>query len=331
MPEINYFWDEIEDNVVREYDENNNTVASYTTEPTLYGSVLSQDRQGEVRHYQFDGQGNTTELTDESGNVTDTRRHSAFGEVTESTGTTECLYQFGGRWGSRTVNGSPYVFVRRREYYPSIARWCSTDPSLARLDYAFVDNSPLYKCDPSGLDAVAASVTCTVTAGFWVFCPKLWSVCGCEMWAWRNEVIGTKWLSVLPNCPCIIGSPPKNPDGKIWNDPEKGDSVHHPGAAHCIRSKPTPGGHGQQCCYNHDGLLITEGTAAGTPDYGGFPEYWFGHTVDDVLSFWACCRAGVLWRYYKWRPPNNGLECPPRKIGETRDLKCQDYNANPLI
>jgi len=85
-----YFWNEIEDDVVREYDENNNTLAQYTTEPTRYGSVLSQDRGGELWYFQFDGLGNTTELTDPNGAATDTRRYSAFGELTESTGSTVC-------------------------------------------------------------------------------------------------------------------------------------------------------------------------------------------------------------------------------------------------
>ena len=99
MADVTYVWDPIEDNVIRERDENGNTIVNYTTEPTLYGAVLSQDRGGQVRHYHFDGQGNTTELTDENGNVTDTRKYSAFGEATESTGTTEFPYQWGGRWG----------------------------------------------------------------------------------------------------------------------------------------------------------------------------------------------------------------------------------------
>ena len=34
-----YFWDEIEDNVIEEYDgDTGNTIVEYTTEPTLYGS-----------------------------------------------------------------------------------------------------------------------------------------------------------------------------------------------------------------------------------------------------------------------------------------------------
>ena len=74
MPHVSYFWDEMEGNVVEEYDgDTGNTIATHTTEPTLYGSVLSQDRSGEKRYFQFDGLGNTTELTDGAGNVTDER------------------------------------------------------------------------------------------------------------------------------------------------------------------------------------------------------------------------------------------------------------------
>ena len=94
MTHVQYVWDPIEDNVIRECDGSGNVLVDYTTEPTLYGSVISQDRGGQVRHYHYDGQGNTTELTDENGNVTDTRKYSAFGEVTESTGTTEFPYQW---------------------------------------------------------------------------------------------------------------------------------------------------------------------------------------------------------------------------------------------
>lgn len=120
-----YFWDEIEDNVIEEYDENGNTIVEYTTEPTLYGSVLTQDRGGQIRLYHFDGQGNTTELTDENGNVTDTRKYSAFGEVTESTGTTEFPYQWGGRWGYIFDKDLGTYSVRRRNYY-SLRGRCTT-------------------------------------------------------------------------------------------------------------------------------------------------------------------------------------------------------------
>ena len=151
MPEVNYFWDEIEDNVIEEYDENGNTIVEYTTEPTLYGSVLSQDRGGQVRHYHYDGQGNTVSLTDDAGNVTDTRKYSAFGEVTESTGTTVFPYQYGAQWGY-AADGVMYS-IRRRHLAFSTGRWTSCDTVLSILDingYTYARSSPTRFIDPSG-------------------------------------------------------------------------------------------------------------------------------------------------------------------------------------
>lgn len=44
MVAINYDWDELEDNIDEEYDDTGNTIAEYTTEPQLYGNVISQNR-----------------------------------------------------------------------------------------------------------------------------------------------------------------------------------------------------------------------------------------------------------------------------------------------
>jgi len=155
MPEVNYFWDEIEDNVVREYDENNNTIASYTTEPTLYGSVLSQDRGGEKRYFQFDGLGNTTELTDVSGGVTDTRRYSSFGGVSEATGVGDIAWQWGGRLGYH-VTLTVGIYVRRRFYTFSLLRWLSVDPLVSTSNhYLYCRNNALVNSDPSGANPVA--------------------------------------------------------------------------------------------------------------------------------------------------------------------------------
>lgn len=156
MPHISYFWDEMEDNVVEEYDgDTGNTIAAYTTEPTQYGSVLSQNRGGEKRAFQFDGLGNTTELTDGTGNVTDERRYSAFGETVVTTGSTSMPFQYGGRWGYHASGGVP-VSIRRRQYEPSRIRWTSSDPlGVVVLNgaslYAFLANSPFVNADPSGL------------------------------------------------------------------------------------------------------------------------------------------------------------------------------------
>lgn len=123
MPHVSYFWDEIEDNVTEEYNEDGSTLASYTTEPTRYGSVLSQDRSGERRYFQFDGQGNTTELTNDTGNVTDSRRYDSCGRITESTGTSICPFQFQASRGLYQPSSLGRVSFRLREYYPLLGRY----------------------------------------------------------------------------------------------------------------------------------------------------------------------------------------------------------------
>jgi len=164
MPEINYFWDEIEDNVVREYDENNNTIASYATEPTLYGSVLSQNRSGQKRHYQFDGQGNTTELTDASGAVTDTRRYSAFGTTMASSGATSTPFGFGGRWGYHSSATATPHLIRRRQLDIDRMRWFSFDPLISgnsvivQHPYVYARNAPVGGVDPSGMICMAQAI-----------------------------------------------------------------------------------------------------------------------------------------------------------------------------
>jgi len=160
MPHVSYFWDEIEDNLVEEFDgDAGATIASYTTEPTLYGSALSQNRSGQKRHYQFDGQGNTTELTDVSGAVTDTRRYTAFGEPTVSTGSTPTPFGFGGRLGYHSSVSTTRLSIRRRNLSLANMRWDSRDPNgtvyCSESSYVYSANRPLVRIDPSGIIAFA--------------------------------------------------------------------------------------------------------------------------------------------------------------------------------
>jgi hypothetical protein len=66
------FWDEIEDNIVEEYDEAGVTLADYTTERDHFGNVISQRRNGDSSFFHFGDLGSTLAVTDESQNVTDT-------------------------------------------------------------------------------------------------------------------------------------------------------------------------------------------------------------------------------------------------------------------
>jgi hypothetical protein len=78
-----FFWDELEDNIVEEFDDAGSTIADYTTEPDHFGNVISQHRSGQSSFFHFDALGSTLAVTDEDQNVADTRAYSAFGETTE--------------------------------------------------------------------------------------------------------------------------------------------------------------------------------------------------------------------------------------------------------
>jgi hypothetical protein len=65
-----FFWDPVEDNIIQERDDTGAVTADYTTEPYLYGDLISQCRSGTSRFHCFDNQGSTRALTDSSGTVT---------------------------------------------------------------------------------------------------------------------------------------------------------------------------------------------------------------------------------------------------------------------
>jgi hypothetical protein len=142
------------------------------------------------------------------------------------------------------------------------------------------------------------------------------------------------WYEALPACPC------ENPDrsGVKLNDgwaKDKGDiAVYHPDANECFRSYPhTPtreGDSGQQCCYDHEGKLITCGAAAGTPDkestcsgedkegvmtvrYGGV----LGHLQKDVNPWKKMGGQNGGWKEYNllWLPDNRN-ECDSNCVGQ---------------
>jgi RHS repeat-associated protein len=156
MTAVNYLWNPINDNIVREFDDAGNTVAEYTTEPDLYGNVVSQYRNGQTSYLLSDGQGNTTELTNDAGSVTDTIRYSAFGEVTERTGTTEIPFQYVGQKGYYRDSDTAKYSIRQRPLSSRNGRWLTTDPLGLALSnenlYIFCANSPFMLIDPSGLN-----------------------------------------------------------------------------------------------------------------------------------------------------------------------------------
>jgi len=157
-----------------------------------------------------------------------------------------------------------------------------------------------------------------------IFYPFFFSACYCHSVKTSTEV----WYDKLPNCPC------ENPDknGVKLNDSwakDEGDiAKYHRGATMCFRSYPaietSEGTSGQQCCYDAEGHLITEGSGAGTPDKvstcRGEDEQGvmmtkissvLGHYSKDVKPWDKFGGIDSGWVQYNqlWRP-NNGLKCP---------------------
>lgn len=154
MPETNFFWDPVEDNIIQERDETGAVTAEYATEPYLYGNLISQNRGGVESQYHFDPQGSTLALTDVDQQITDTYAYTAFGEVTEHSGTTENHFQYIGRKGYYNTDTFLSCLVRRRLLELSMARWASKDP-IGYIDgmnrYQYVGNNAALFIDPSGL------------------------------------------------------------------------------------------------------------------------------------------------------------------------------------
>ncbi|HVP05850.1 MAG TPA: RHS repeat-associated core domain-containing protein [Dehalococcoidia bacterium] len=120
------------------------------TNTYVYGLDLisATDGGGDQTYYTYDGLGSTTDLTDGSGDVTDTYSYDVFGAVRASTGSTPNNWLF---TGEQHDADSDLYYLRARYYDPETGRFLSADPANAGLTYAYAANNPVNLRDPSGL------------------------------------------------------------------------------------------------------------------------------------------------------------------------------------
>jgi len=143
----NYVYDG--QNIILEYDQNNNITASYTHGPGI-DEPLAVQKETNTYYYHADGLGSITSLTNVSGNVVQTYSYDSFGNITQ-TGSISQPYAFTSReYDSETG----MYFYRARYYDPKVGRFVTKDPiGFAGGDenlYAYVGNNPVIWIDPSG-------------------------------------------------------------------------------------------------------------------------------------------------------------------------------------
>ncbi len=133
-----------------EADEEGNAIASYTRVDAL----ISQARGEERSYYLFDGHGDVRGLLDTEGNVTDTYRYNAYGELLERSGDTENHYLYTGEYYDGTSN---LYYLRARYMNPSVGTFISMDTYEGSIydpdtlhKYLYANGNPVKYTDPTG-------------------------------------------------------------------------------------------------------------------------------------------------------------------------------------
>jgi len=150
--------------VIKELDSANNPTVSY-----LYGDdLISQTRAANDSYYLYDGLGSARALSDASGAVTDSYDYDAWGQLIDSTGTTENSYWFA---GEQYDAGLGQYYLRARYYDPDVGRFTSMDTFQGRMNdpvtlhkYLYANGDPTNMTDPSGrFGLVDAGVAATIS------------------------------------------------------------------------------------------------------------------------------------------------------------------------
>ena len=129
MAEINFFWDPLSDNILQERNDVGVVTGAYTIEPSSNGNVINQSRSGVDSQFHFDAEGSALTVTDIGQAITDTRAYTAFGETTETAGSTSILYDYLGQHGAIRAAHATIELPGRSNYRPELGRWMSLQPT----------------------------------------------------------------------------------------------------------------------------------------------------------------------------------------------------------
>ena len=146
-------------NVLAEIGSDGSVQAYYT----IGADLISQERNGVVYTYLYDGHVSVVGMTNESGRVTDTYVYDAFGNLIDSTGSTKNYYRYCGEQFDETTG---LYYLRARYMDTTTGRFISQDSYAGSISdptslhkYLYANANPVMYSDPSGYMTLAETVT----------------------------------------------------------------------------------------------------------------------------------------------------------------------------
>ena len=144
-------------NVLVEYSANGDEICYYT----IGADLVSQEINGKVYVYLYDGHGTVRALANENGKVTDTYCYDAFGNLISSTGSTANSYRYCGEQFDSTTG---LYYLRARYMNPSVGRFISMDTyqgsnadPISLHKYLYANSNPVSNSDPSGYSTLTGT------------------------------------------------------------------------------------------------------------------------------------------------------------------------------
>ena len=152
-------------NVLAEIGSEGSVQAYYT----IGADLISQERDGKVSVYLYDGHGSIVGLANENGIVTDTYSYDAFGNLLKSTGFTKNYYRYCGEQFDETTG---LYYLRARYMDTSTGRFISQDSYAGSIfdpislhRYLYANANPVMYSDPSGCMSVAGMAVVGAISG----------------------------------------------------------------------------------------------------------------------------------------------------------------------
>ena len=138
------------DNLIEETNSTGTVVARYEQTQNI-DEPLAMLRSSATSYFHADGLGSITSLSNSAGSIANTYTYDSFGKLTASTGSLVNPFQYTARESDPETG---LYYYRARYYDANVGRFLNEDPVgflVGSNFYTYVENSPLYFGDPSGL------------------------------------------------------------------------------------------------------------------------------------------------------------------------------------